>query len=193
MTRLPENTTTFHQELKSRTTQAHDRLEALPISKSILSPAVSLKEYAQYLSLMQPIVADVEKRIFPMLTDVIDDLEIRRKSASIENDLRCLGFQPATTTDAVFNAGSKAFALGIMYVVEGSAIGGRFILKNLEKSLGLSESAGASYFAGYGSTTGSVWKRFVGQMAEFEEKTGTADEIIAGAEYAFSVIEKQLS
>jgi heme oxygenase len=191
MTRLA-SATTFHEELKLRTADAHDKLEALPVSKSIMSPDVSLQDYARYLTLMHPVVADAEQNVTKLLEDVLDDLDSRRKLCSIEDDLRFLGITP-TPADRIFDVDDQAFALGVMYVVEGSALGGRFILKNLEKSLGLSAEAGASYFAGYGNVTGSMWKRFVEQMSEFEKRTGSGDTIIAGAVHAFSAIENRLS
>ena len=191
MTRLT-TATSFHEELKLRTADAHDRLETLPVSKSIMSPQVSLQDYARYLILMHPIVADAEQNVSELLGDVVDDRESRRKLALIEADLKFLGINPEPA-HKVFKVENAAFALGVMYVVEGSAIGGRFILKNLEKSLGLSAAAGASYFAGYGNVTGSMWKRFVEQMTDFEKRTGSGDAIIDGAAYAFSVIENRLS
>lgn len=83
--------------------------------------------------------------------------------------------------------------MGIMYVVEGSTLGGRFILKNVQENLGYNEEKGASYFSGYGNKTGSFWKKYLNSLTEFESKTNSQEEIIEGADYAFRVIGKHLS
>ena len=80
----------------------------------------------------------------------------------------------------VFNIENQttAFALGILYVVEGSSLGGRFILKNLETIPGLDNGKGVSYFTGYGNKTGSQWKNFLNFLTTYEEENNCEDEII---------------
>ncbi len=72
------------------------------------------------------------------------------------------------------------------YVLEGSALGGRVILRQL-KPLGLSEAAGASYFAGDGPETGRRWTTFLARL----EAVGTPKRrpgVIAGAFRAFEAL-----
>lgn len=88
---------------------------------------------------------------------------------------------------------SVPFAIGIMYVVEGSTLGGRFILKNIQDALGYDETNGASYFAGYGNKTGSHWKKFLKELTDFEKQTNLENEIINGADYGFRIIYEHLS
>lgn len=180
----------FPEQLKTRTAAAHQRLEELPVSKSILSESVTPQSYAHYLKLMRDVVCETEYRIFPLVKAVITDLDQRTKRKSIEDDIRHAGSDPGPAVK-VFQRDdlSQAFALGILYVIEGSTLGGRFIFKNIEKSLGYTADAGASYFAGYGNTTGSMWKNFMAQLTDFETKTGLGDEIIAGAIFGFESIE----
>ena len=82
----------------------------------------------------------------------------------------------------------RVFLLGIVYVTEGSTLGGRVILKNVQKKLGLEPGQGATYFAGYGDDTAKMWKEFLGRLIEYEAQTGERDRIIAGANYAFKYI-----
>lgn len=75
-------------------------------------------------------------------------------------------------------------------MVEGSTLGGRFILKNVSKVLQLSEEQGVSYFNGYGEKTGSFWKNFLAFLSEYEQEHNCGNEIIEGAVYAFDSIYK---
>jgi heme oxygenase len=54
---------------------------------------------------------------------------------------------------------NAAAALGSVYVMEGSALGGRVIAASLAAS-GLTPTTGAAYFNGWGASTGSMWKEF---------------------------------
>jgi heme oxygenase len=58
-------------------------------------------------------------------------------------------------------------AFGCLYVMEGSTLGGKIIYNILKKQLGLSDSAGASFFYGYGPATGEKWKTFGASLEAF--------------------------
>lgn len=191
-----ESTTiSFLNNLRTKTSESHKELEALPISKSIVDPKITIEEYALYLSLMHDVVQDLEENIYPILSNFITDLSERKKASLILDDLKHIGNQKQKTDSAFKNASeiSIPFAMGIMYVVEGSTLGGRFILKNIEENLGFNEEKGASYFAGYGTKTGSFWKKYLNSLTNFEAENNSEEEIIAGADYAFRVIGNHLS
>jgi heme oxygenase len=188
--------TTFPERLKEITSQSHKNLESLPVSVSIVSPSVTKEEYTHYLSLMHDVVKDAEENIFPQLEGVINGVSERNKTHLLENDLAALGYpkkdfkKPLSVVKDKF---SDAFALGVMYVIEGSTLGGRFILKNINEALGYSAEDGAQYFAGYGNATGSHWKSFMNQMTQYEESSKNDTEIIAGANFAFDAINKHFT
>jgi len=179
----------FLDTLKSRTAFAHKRLENLPVSSCILSPEMKIEDYAHYLKLMYDVHNDVEKNIYPLLSPFIDDLKEREKKHLIEEDLNFLHYNKPVGTP-VFNIENQTipFALGILYVVEGSSLGGRFILKNLETIPGIDNGKGVSYFTGYGNKTGSQWKNFLNLLTKYEDENNCEDEIINGAVYAFDCI-----
>lgn len=185
-------TATFLENLKNKTSIPHKNLEDLPISKSIVDPKVTIAAYGLYLSLMHDVVQHLEDRIYPMVSEIIPDLIERRKLSLLENDLKHTSFEkkahflPFENTENV----SIPFAMGMVYVIEGSTLGGRYILKNIQENLGFDEEKGASYFAGYGNKTGSSWKKFLQILTEFETRTDSENEIIAGAAYAFESIHK---
>lgn len=187
--------TNFLNKLRESTAIAHAALEALPVSESILKEDVSNEEYAHYLALMYDVVKDSEENIFPALQLYIPDITERKKTHLIEADLKKMGID-VTENQKPVSAGlgnpSAAYAMGILYVIEGSTLGGRVILKNISRALGYTEDSGAAYFSGYGNFTGSRWKSFLAGLSGFEAETGAGSEIIAGANYAFGAIHRHL-
>ncbi len=189
---MNETLAPFFENLRQATARSHKDLESLPISVSIIDPNVTKAEYAAYLLLMRDVVADTEENIFPLLEGIIPDLEQRAKARYIDKDLASLGIEASSTHLKPMTRNLKeistAFALGIMYVVEGSSLGGRVILKNINTALGYNADNGASYFAGYGGQTGSYWKNFLSVVGEYEAKGQYGEEIIEGANFAFDAI-----
>lgn len=196
MNNSPVEDINFPERLKRITSEAHVNLEKLPISVSIVSPDVTKEQYAHYLNLMHDVVKDAEENIFGKLDGIIDNIPERKKSHLLEKDLEVLGYQKEsylTPISAELKNISIPFALGVMYVIEGSTLGGRFILKNINNTLGYLENEGASYFAGYGNTTGSQWKNFMSQLARYEAETKNDVEIIEGANFAFNAINRHFT
>ena len=195
MTSETITTINFLDRLRTQTAKAHQNLELVPVSQSITSPDITLAAYHHYLSLMADVIASTETRVQPVLTAIIPDMAQRNKAHGLLRDLENTGFVKTHYT-TVFRHSEPftiPFALGIFYVVEGSTLGGRFILKNVQQALGFDAENGAAYFAGYGNQSGSMWKAFLAVLTNYESKTGTANEIIAGAAYAFESIHNHLS
>ena len=185
----PTITVDFLDNLKNQTATAHKKLESLPVSASILSPQMKIVDYCLYLSLMFDVHYSTQEIIFPLLKNHITDLSEREKTQLIEKDLSFLKYTKHDTV-SVFSKQDidVPFALGIMYVIEGSTLGGRFILKNIETIPGLDQQEGVSYFTGYGNKTGSYWKTFLNQLTAYEQQHNCQAEIIQGAVYAFDSI-----
>lgn len=182
----------FLENLRHYTAQAHKDLESLPLSVIVVDPKVTDDQYAAYLKLMHDVVADTEENIFPLLENIVPDLKHRTKSHFIDADLKALGKDKTETHSKPITRNLKeistGFALGIMYVVEGSSLGGRVILKNITAALGHDGEKGATYFAGYGGQTGSTWRTFLSALTDYESENNAGDEIIAGANYTFNAI-----
>ncbi|TDO82990.1 heme oxygenase [Flavobacterium chryseum] len=151
--------TDFLNKLKTHTAASHKRLEELPVSSYILSPNMKMDDYAHYLQLMYDVHYSVETTVFPLLSTIIDDVNERAKKDLIEADLLYLNY-PKPVARPVFSTQyiTIPFALGILYVVEGSSLGGRFILKNLETIDGLTDGKGVSYFQDMGIKRGVIGK-----------------------------------
>lgn len=178
----------FHDELRAQTSSLHEALESTGLSKTIVSEHLSKDGYVDYLVRMYQAHAAIEQNVFPQLKTQLPDIDQRHKLPLLEEDLSFLGASLPDNIPGMDAANDPGFLLGIMYVTEGSTLGGRVILKNVQKKLGLQPGQGATYFAGYGDDTAKMWKEFLGRLIEYEAQTGERDRIIAGANYAFKYI-----
>ncbi|WPR74148.1 biliverdin-producing heme oxygenase [Algoriphagus sp. NG3] len=189
--RSAEATSPFSSRLKEATSSFHQELESLPISKSILKINITADEYLKYLNLMHDVVSEIEKKLFPRLQDLVMDLNDRKKSEWIEEDFRALGFEKNHTIEVFEKLNgeiSSGYAMGMLYVIEGSTLGGRVIFKHLQRTLGYTSENGAAYFTGYGENTGLLWKNFICTLMDYEQKNKVGEEIIEGANYTFQAI-----
>ena len=74
-------------------------------------------------------------------------------------------------------------ALGSLYVMEGSTLGGQVIMRNVTLRLGFDDRFGCSYFAGHGANTGAMWRSFLARLDE--APTAEAERIANGASATF--------
>uniref|UniRef100_UPI00333EB880 biliverdin-producing heme oxygenase n=1 Tax=Sandarakinorhabdus sp. TaxID=1916663 RepID=UPI00333EB880 len=76
---------------------------------------------------------------------------------------------------------SPQAVLGAMYVVEGSALGGRGLARHLKDLLGDQKGAGRRFFASDGADTGRTWRAFMDQLdrVAIDDRTVVIDAAIA--------------
>jgi len=87
---------------------------------------------------------------------------------------------------------SNATALGGMYVLEGSILGGAVIYKHLKTTWGMEAIAGkAKYLTAYGPETGTRWKIFL--QAFCLASSGMEEEIIESASQTFDILHQWFS
>ena len=86
---------------------------------------------------------------------------------------------------------NRAAALGAMYVVEGSTLGGAIIARQVERALGLTTESGCAYFRSYGPAISPMWKSF-GAVLLASSSPETDDEIVASANRTFAIMQDWL-
>lgn len=178
--RLRDRTRTLHQQIE-QAVDLENRLESVDAYRCLLA-----RFYGYYVPLE------------PKLTAVSGydsiglDLQPRGKVSWLMEDLRALGYSeeaisqlprcvdtPAPTT--------LAQALGCLYVIEGSTLGGQVICREVARRLGISTGDGAMFFAGYGQETGRRWREFCVSCTSFGDMYPDAcDEVLAAACRSFS-------
>jgi len=122
-----------------------------------------------------------EDQIFSSLAGDLADrlqLEDRKKLPLIEKDLASLSLESTPSAhDLEFTSANEA--LGALYVIEGSTLGGNVIAKQLSKTEGF-DGVTFNFFGCYQENTGPMWKNFKEVLdAEVAEKN--YDEVLSGA------------
>ncbi len=186
---LQQESQRFLKALRQETQAEHEALEAHPVSKAIVAEHITSASYIRYLQIMERVVQGMEGLLEPRLEPHVDDLPARRKTAWIAADLEALeaGQNPFPEFGGLPADLPTGQAFGAYYVLEGSALGGRVILKQLPGSL-REDGSRTRYFEGYGPQTGPMWQRFLGDFSKYVLSSGAEREAIDGARTAFAVI-----
>jgi heme oxygenase len=151
-------------ELRLTTRAEHDRIEHL----LRLTEPMALERYAAILSGFDAFLRVWEPRVHAALPERLQGwFRVRRRGGFASADVEWLrsvaGIDPepmATRAAASLPLRDLAEVLGSLYVIEGSALGGRVIAPHLKTTLGLDQGRGASYFHGFGGETGVMWNNF---------------------------------
>ena len=162
-----------------------------------MDPAFSLADYRRLLARFYGYYVPLEARMVAwsrVEARGIDYAE-RVKVPELERDLIALGETAETIAQlprcTVLPAlATEAEALGCLYVVEGSTLGGQVITRQLLKSLGLTVENGVAFFNGSGAETGARWKAFGAWLEEAAARLDhdQDDAIIAGANETFRTL-----
>ena len=186
----------FLKKLREKTGESHQKLEENTLSKAILSPSVKVIDYQMYIAKLYGFTKACERDIFPELALILPDLEERKKSDLIEKDLFTTGVSKEKIENIPvfqFKTSGPGEALGVMYVLEGSTLGGKILYKHINQTLGKDAESGASYFWGYGQRTGVLWKIFISALAGYAVEENCEEEIITSAVHTFSTIDQWLN
>lgn len=96
----------------------------------------------------------------------------------IEKDLASLALENQTASHD-FELANEHEALGAMYVIEGSTLGGNVIAKQLSKTEGFDEVT-FNFFGCYQENTGLMWKNFK-EVLDTEVTEENYSEVLSGA------------
>lgn len=149
--------------LKTATATHHERLER----RVDIEHALRSKDaYRELLERLYGVYRPLEAELAPFAV-------CEAKLPRLETDLLALGTDPATLPHAerVPRAGSLGEALGVAYVIEGSALGGALIGSLVRRRLGLT----SAFFAG-GPGIASRWRAF-GEVVERHAPVSTTAAI----------------
>lgn len=185
----------FTEELKSATGQLHKTIESTALSRIIISPEISPAVYAYYLKVMYVVHRAIDEQVYPLLNSIVPDLNERSRTVQLEKDLTVWKKESNAVLSfekPLFGEMSTAHALGMLYVIEGSTLGGRFILKNIQAAFtgAHQQGEGLLYLQGYGEHTGSKWKALLEIVNHYAVKHNSGDEIIAGAKQLYGVMQE---
>jgi heme oxygenase (biliverdin-IX-beta and delta-forming) len=163
--------------LRSATADRHRRLDA---RWARMAPALELDGYQRFLVGLARVVAPVETAIngVDATTDLDLDWPSRRKADLLDEDLATLGADRPPPLDAPPLTGPHP-AMGALYVLEGSMLGGRVVARTVMDTLG--PTAPVRYLRAYGDDAAARWagyrhaaRRWLDTPAALSEATATA-------------------
>lgn len=141
---------TIHQELKLQTSDAHKSLDSNALLIELMSPSLNQALYAHILDAMQQWFFIAEKILANQLCEFLDLAYMQGKHALLLQDLNHLKYPCTRNVNSNLFAGFESSidsvykALGLLYVVEGSTLGGMVIAPRVKKTLG-ADTATAFY------------------------------------------------
>lgn len=149
--------------LKAASHATHQQLEAsLPWARAFASREGYGRLLRAFLSLVKGADAAVDRVLGRNGFCPCGDS--RRRAEWIETDLERLapagsGSIPAPADFSFVD--SRGAAIGVLYVLEGSALGAQVLSRELESRLGITADTGGSYLHAYGERTAEAWQAFV--------------------------------
>jgi heme oxygenase len=156
----PTPVTTRLAAIRLATSGPDDRVEAsVDLAACLTSRAAYAQLLTRYLALYDPL-----ETLLATLTGPAAQLAstlYRPKAHLLRRDLQILATHPAapTPTPPRFPALNHPDSLlGALYVIEGSSLGGRYIARDVHKTLALDATSGAAFFTGDGDATPAHWK-----------------------------------
>jgi len=180
------------QRLKRETALAHDRIEQ---AFGLRARTSSTSAYRDLLARLYGFHAVWEPRVEAVLPDP-ELFRGRQKTGHLINDLRALGMADSDIGElslcrSLMPLHSSAEAIGSMYVIEGSTLGGAIIARHVERGLGFDRRNGCSYFRCYGEDVGPMWKAFGAKLLVLC-RPSESDAVVASANQTFEVLQAWL-
>jgi heme oxygenase len=174
--------------LKKNTAEYHDAAEKLFNSEKIFNKTFSLEDYKKIINTNYLMLLHSEEKIFNNLSENFSEklqLDKRVKLPLIEKDLASLALESQIASHD-FDLANEHEALGAMYVIEGSTLGGNVIAKQLSKTEGF-DNVTFNFFGCYQENTGPMWKSFK-EVLDTEVKEENYNEVLSGAKKLYTFL-----
>lgn len=174
--------------LKQNTAEYHDAAEKLFNSEKIFNKTFTLDDYRKIINTNYLMLLHSEDKIFNSLNGKFAEklqLDQRKKLPLIEKDLASLDLKNQTVSHAL-DINNEHEALGMMYVIEGSTLGGNVIAKQLSKTEGFDDIT-FNFFGCYQENTGPMWKNFK-EVLDTEVTEENYNEVLSGAKKLYTFL-----
>ncbi len=170
------------ERIKTATKDGHQELEKQVVYR--IKAIENNKDYVELLKYFFAYFETLEQQIASFMPDALQDyFSVRRSAKDIAKDIEVLGSSVADLPQAFLPAiENKNQAIGALYVLEGSIMGGPFIVKMLEK-VGI--ESGFNFFQGYGDQSAEKWLEFTKIINQEVNQEADIEEAIASAKNTF--------
>jgi heme oxygenase len=164
--------------LRETTRPHHRAIEQNRLLAAVLRPELTRDLYVQVLARFYGFLKPLEELLRRSGTDAGSAALLKHhvKTALLERDLAHLGvaaeaLRSIPLCDQLPASDRPAARMGILYVIEGSTLGGQVIAGAVKDSLGIDAGSGCAYFTGYGASTRAMWKDTCRLLEEFGRRT----------------------
>ena len=154
------NPMTPSKMIKQATASHHVQIEGV---MRVMSPDFTKAEYIDLLQKFYGFYLPLEERIEEFGTLPELDYLHRRKTSLLAADLAKMNVHELNKIPLMedwFSPLSRASIFGILYVTEGSTLGGQVISRQLNDQLSVTPSVGCQFFSSYGAQVGPMWMQF---------------------------------
>lgn len=183
--------------LRQATGTIHARIEQLPLCQEMLRGCVSRSDYTQLLQSLYHVHAAYEDRVerCPALQQVWPQTPSR--AAAITRDLHALGASPGQRPERITDWIHQVEALGhpvawagVGYVLEGSRMGSRVLVRPLAEALGVPPrlGVGLDYHLDSGTDPRGNWQSVIAALNALGTSEPARDAIVAAAVATFETM-----
>ncbi len=185
----------FLARLKEETLPDHLDVERMLALDDL---SASLAAYHEKLRLLYAFHAPAERLLLAGVDRVDNEIAMtrRRKVHLLLDDLRTTapdGESPLLPRSVnMEHIQAPLELLGMLYVVEGSTLGGAVIARRVHAQLALEQHNGCAFFAAYGVEVGTRWRSVCEILIRHADSRESADAIIDGARQTFAAFRARL-
>jgi heme oxygenase len=169
------------RSLRSETAVLHETVERL------FAPERMTRDgYIRYLMMNRPLASIEPVLEAAGIYRVLPDWDIRQRRFVLASDMGAMGV-PTQEPRAIAISGDIGTLLGWSYVLEGSRLGARFILKGIEATRD-QELIGATQFLRHGAGL-DLWTAFTAALSRIDNDPSAIEAAVEAARAAFSCFE----
>lgn len=179
------------ERFRHATAADHAEIDRHPLLRPLVSPRLEHQEYAQALAALHALHAALEPEVRGGVSIGQASFSFAERLNALEHDLGMLGIRPFPDGGglAACRAESLSEAVGMLYVLEGSRLGGRMIHGRLRQTL---PDQPMSFFATATASSADHWGRFQDFLAQAEPALEMASAT-ASAQKVFSRLKQHLN
>lgn len=184
-------------QLKEQTASFHNDIEQNDYARALMGGTMSLDAYRAYLEKFYGFIEPMERKLTERREWSAFEFELapRLKAPLLEADLRQLGLSDEQLSglprcEALPDVADFSRALGYLYVIEGSTLGGQLVMRKLQASLQVQPEVNGRYFNSYGEAVREKWKQFRELLVAVADRLGEEKRIVDGATETFVRLER---
>lgn len=182
------------QQLRQATSVVHEALHQHPDFVSLINGRMTLQGYRALLARLYGFHRPFDAGLRAASPEVLRGFNVleRERSPALWLDLRYLGMSESEidalpTFEGLGEVHSYPELMGRLYVVEGSALGGRVLAARLDGLLGPDENHGRLFFTGRTAPDPLSWAAFC-RLLEGQAARSDTSAVIDGAETTFRAL-----